>query len=502
MNKPLFKSGADWTPELLNQIWEQIAIIAKEELWIDPEKDLYKNQIEVVTAEQMLDCYSSVGLPNMYEHWSFGKDFIENWERYKQGEMGLAYELVISSDPCINYLMEENDATMQALVLSHAAVGHNFVFKNNYLFKEWSNADSIIDYVAFAKDYIRQCEEKYGPEEVEEILDACHALQNHGVDKYKRKGKKNEKARQALQEKLYEDELKYYDDVMHKTLPPRKAISDREYFDPQENILYFIEKKAPRLEPWKREIIRIVRKIAQYFYPQSIGTKVVHEGMASFCHFYIMTRLEEKGFLDAGSYLSFLKSHTSVVMQPGFDSKWYNGFNPYHLGFNILMDLKRAATNPTEEDRVWLPNVVDRPWQEVIKEAVSDYKDDAFIMQYLSPAMIRHLKLFEIQFDYDDEPVAVVTEIHDELGYQRIREQLAKQHNREQYVPNVEVVGADLNGDRVLTLRYTPSGEKDLNSEAAFETLYHLGVLWQYDIDLIQEIEGVDEIIASFEADY
>ena len=38
--------------------------------------------------------------------------------------------------------------------------------------------------------------------------------------------------------------------------------------EPQENILYFIEKNAPLLEPWQREIVRIVRKVAQYFYPQ------------------------------------------------------------------------------------------------------------------------------------------------------------------------------------------------------------------------------------------
>ena len=34
--------------------------------------------------------------------------------------------------------------------------------------------------------------------------------------------------------------------------------------EPHENILYFIEKHAPLLEPWQREIVRILRKIAQY----------------------------------------------------------------------------------------------------------------------------------------------------------------------------------------------------------------------------------------------
>ena len=49
--------------------------------------------------------------------------------------MGLAYEIVINSDPCISYLMEENTMTMQALVIAHACYGHNSFFKGNYMFR-------------------------------------------------------------------------------------------------------------------------------------------------------------------------------------------------------------------------------------------------------------------------------------------------------------------------------------------------------------------------------
>src|SRR3546814_16757181 len=67
---------------------------------------------------------------------------------------GLAYELVINSDPCISYIMEENSAVMQTLVIAHAAFGHNHFFKNNYLFKQWTDAEGILDYLEFAKGYI------------------------------------------------------------------------------------------------------------------------------------------------------------------------------------------------------------------------------------------------------------------------------------------------------------------------------------------------------------
>ena len=44
---------------------------------------------------------------------------------------------------------------MQALVIAHASFGHNSFFKNNYLFKTWTDASSIIDYLVFAKNYIK-----------------------------------------------------------------------------------------------------------------------------------------------------------------------------------------------------------------------------------------------------------------------------------------------------------------------------------------------------------
>ena len=100
--------------------------------------------------------------------------------------MGLAYEIVINSNPCIAYLMEENTMTMQALVVAHACYGHNSFFKNNYLYRTWTDATSIIDYLVFAKQYMSQCEERHGVEEVEKMLDSCHALMNYGVDRYKR----------------------------------------------------------------------------------------------------------------------------------------------------------------------------------------------------------------------------------------------------------------------------------------------------------------------------
>ncbi|HLX17495.1 MAG TPA: SpoVR family protein, partial [Bradyrhizobium sp.] len=146
--------GADWDFPKLQRIHDACEEIAREELGLDT----YPNQIEIITAEQMLDAYSSAGMPLFYKHWSFGKHFAHHEAFYRKGLKGLAYEIVINSSPCISYLMEENTATMQTLVVAHAAFGHNHFFKNNYLFRQWTDAEGILDYLDFAKSYVAQCE--------------------------------------------------------------------------------------------------------------------------------------------------------------------------------------------------------------------------------------------------------------------------------------------------------------------------------------------------------
>ena len=174
MTDKLLSTGTAWSFELIEKYDREIARIAE-----GYRLDTYPNQIEIIRSDQMMDAYASVGMPIGYNHWSYGKQFLNIERSYKRGQMGLAYEIVINSNPCISYLMEENTMTMQALVIAHACYGHNSFFKNNYLFKSWTDADSIIDYFVFARNFIAQCEERHGAELVETVLDSCHALMHY-----------------------------------------------------------------------------------------------------------------------------------------------------------------------------------------------------------------------------------------------------------------------------------------------------------------------------------
>lgn len=486
-------SRTDWTEELLRKAWLEIEKIAEEELELRSGIELYPNQFEIVSAEQMLDAYSSIGLPVNYNHWSFGKEFLRNEQAYGKGRMGLAYEMVINSNPCINLLMEENLALTQVMVMAHAGVGHNAVFANNAYFKQWTHASNIIDYMLFARDYIRSCEERYGLDEVELMLDACHSIASHSIDKYKRKHQQKLSDEERLRRLMEEDERKQseLDIVLKKTT----IVSDEQGIEEdddagEENILYFIMKKSPSLKPWQREICRIVYKVNQYFSPQG-PTKTLNEGYATFCHYYIMQRLEEKGIITPDAYIAYLNMHAGVIFQPDYSSRYYSGPNPYALGFNIFRDIKRICEHPTAEDKEWFPQLIGRRWQDVTKEAAFEYRDDSFIQQFLSPKVIRDMRLFTVNMQYDKDQEfggptvsAIVKDIHDEQGYAEIRTDLSRSKERINYVPHITVDGADLEGDRTLRLRYHSYRDRGLHENDGKEVLQYLDYLWGYRVTL------------------
>jgi len=473
-------TSSEWTFELIQKYDEAIAECAAEF-----GLDTYPNQIEVITAEQMMDAYSSVGMPVGYNHWSFGKQFLQTSQGYQRGQMGLAYEIVINSNPCIAYLMEENTLPMQALVVAHASYGHNSFFKGNYLFRTWTDANAIIDYLVFARNYVSECEERYGIDAVEEILDSCHALMNYGVDRYKRPSPISAEEEIQRQTEREEYQQRRINDLWRTIPKPEEddPVKRKPRFpsEPQENLLYFIEKNAPLLETWQRELVRIVRKLAQYFYPQR-QTQVMNEGWASFWHYTLLHRLYEKGLVNDGFMLEFLQSHTSVVYQPPFNSPWYSGINPYTLGFSIYTDLRRMCENPTDEDREWFPEIAGTDWLETLHFAMRNFKDESFILQYLSPKIMRDLKLFAIEDD-DNQNHYTVTAIHDEAGYRTLREKLAAQYNLSYREPNIQVWNVDVRGDRSLTLRHIPTDHIPLGEETD-EVLKHVHRLWGFDVFL------------------
>jgi stage V sporulation protein R len=502
---PLF-SGPNWDYGSLRLIYDAIERIAVDEFGLD----LYPVQIEIITSEQMLDAYASVGLPLMYRHWSFGKRFAYHETLYRKGLQGLAYEIVINSNPCICYIMEENSMTMQTLVIAHAAFGHNHFFKNNYLFRQWTDANGILDYLSFARDYVAKCEERHGVEAVERVLDAAHALRDQGVNRYAHRSKPNlaEERRRAEEWRAHQ-EASYND--LWRTVPgadkakeePNSASARlreirKELGLPEENLLYFIEKRAPKLEDWQRELVRIVRLVTQYFYPQK-QTQMMNEGCATYIHYEIMRRLHDKGFITEGSMLEFLHSHSSVLFQPDFDDPRYSGINPYALGFAMMSDIARICEEPTGEDREWFPAIAGSgDALGTLRHAWENYRDESFVLQYLSPQIIRRFRLFHVADD-SSKPTLRVAAIHDDYGYRRVRSALSRQYDFSRREPDIQVVDVDLAGDRCLVLAHYAHDGVLLEEKSGRAVLRHTASLWGYSVRLLEIDAATEKTLKTYE---
>jgi len=481
---------ADWDFQTIQRTYDAIEDIALNDLGLS----VYPNQVEIISSEQMLDAYCSVGMPVMYTHWSFGKRFVAEEAMYRKGYRGLAYEIVINSNPCISYCMEENTMAMQTLVVAHAAFGHNHFFKNNYLFQQWTCAEAILDYFEFAKRYIAECEERHGLRAVEDTLDAAHAVMDQSVFRYRRPSKlkvgeieRRQKERRQHEERTFQDlwrtvpqaKQSKETDEDQKQLEARKA----QLKLPEENLLYFIEKQSPVLEPWQREIIRIVRSIAQYFYPQK-QTKLMNEGCATFVHYYIVNELYDRGMISEGTLLEILHSHCNVVFQPEFDDPRYSGINPYALGFAMMQDIKRICEQPDAEDREWFPDIAgNNDWRGTLKSIWANYRDESFVNQFLSPRLIRQFKLFVVSDKSADDFVRIDA-IHDEAGYRKVRADLAASYDITLGEPDIQIADVDFRGNRELVLRQTVREGVQVDQSDCTEIIKHLRHLWGYDVSL------------------
>lgn len=476
-----------------------VSVIAEKAMGI---KDLGHNELRMVDARAMLHNYYSVGLPGCVPYWRDGFSLFSLEKQHESGKMGLAYEMVINSNPCIAYEMKSNSRMMQALVIAHASYGHHYVFDNNYVFKQFTNPDAIMDEVAHgAQNLYPKAVQKHTEDFVQRFWDAVQTIEPFGVSfesmnrmntpwsdysSIPKDGPKTQKEKQKAREDR-KIENYTFDDELDRALPEQKSDEknankrlDKDITLPTSDLYYFLEKESPFLakSPELRELLRHQRKISEYFFPQK-QTNLLHEAFATFSHYYMMRMLYSSGIMTDKAWAEFTISHTGVVTQLTYNQipNYNPGINVYALGFAMLTDVYNAvqyvhgylpAETATEKALVkeyqkcykHLLNEFPKDGSgmeamEAVKYIVRSCNNSEFVQGYLSPKVSRDFSLFEIDFDPEDPSGYEVIATNEAEKYtDKLRRDLADEYSLHNRTFNISVSDVDFSHNNALTLVY------------------------------------------------
>lgn len=381
--------------------------------------DFYDTRFVMLDAADVNAVAAYGGFPVRHPSWRFGME----WERLEKGrEWGLSkiYELVVNNDPAWAYLVRGNSEMEQKLVMAHV-YGHVDFFKHNIWFQPTDR--SMVDTMARHGAQVRGLVDDKGQEAVEAFLDLAQSLDNL-VDPWLplRERLKAPQPRQAAAAPAGD-----FETVRRRSLGAVEA-------PPTFDVLGFLAERAP-LEPWQRELVRMVRAEALYFVPQRL-TKIMNEGWASYWHAKIL----EDGALEASEVLDFADCHSgATACAPG-------RLNPYKLGIELYRRAERLGMDVFRLRRA--------------------HHDVTLLDELVDEEFARGLELFAPRKGPDGSVV----------GWRETKEQLLRELGNGG-LPRIELVEDDHLRRGELLLRHHHDG-RDLDASAAARTLENLATLW------------------------
>lgn len=436
----------------LEEIWEVAARFG-----LDP----FPTRFEIVPASIMYEI-GSYALPGRYSHWTFGKAYHKMKTMYDFG-LSKIYEVVINSDPAYAFLLESNSLLQNKMVIAHV-LGHVDFFKHNAYFSRTNRR--MVDTASAHANRIYDYEFQYGRKVVEDFLDAVLSVEEH-IDPdlfIKRETEAPEEKRAPARLPGKYDDLFRDEELGRSAPPPPSEPKRREPLAPERDLLLFLMKNSPVLEPWQRDIIAMVHDEMEYFLPQ-MQTKIMNEGWASYWHSRIMRELD----LADDDFLQFAEMHSGVV------SPHKGSLNPYYLGYKIFEDIFKRWDDPSEEARK-LFNRAGREGQQKIFEVREIDNDISFLRNYLTRDLCEELDLFVYQLEDGDEWTVT------EKRWEQVRDTLVS--NMTHFgLPSVEVTDDDHNKNRELFLTHRHEGV-DLDLGQARKVLEHLQALWGRTVHL------------------
>jgi stage V sporulation protein R len=435
----------------LEQIWE----VARR-FGLDP----FPTRFEIVPAGVMYEI-GSYALPGRYSHWTFGKAYHRMKTMYDFG-LSKIYEVVINTNPSYGFLLETNSPVQNKLVMAHV-LGHVDFFKNNVYFSKTNRR--MVESVSTHAGRMTEYEFKYGRKAVERFLDAVLAIEEHIDPNF---FIKRERPEEIERKRLQPKPVGRYDDLwqLGEKKEPEPAEEEKPPTDrlPEKDLVYYIMRNSPHLQPWQRDVMAMIHDEMQYFVPQ-MQTKILNEGFASYWHSRIMRELD----LTDREHIEFADLHSGVV------SPHKGQLNPYYLGYKILEDIERRWDNPSEEEREKF-GIEPGSGRAKIFEVRELDNDVSFLRNYLTEELCEELDLFVYELVEEEEWTIT------EKRWERVRDQLVANMTNFGF-PYIEVADGDYNNNRELYLRHAYEGA-ELDSRYARKALEHVYTLWGRPVHL------------------
>jgi stage V sporulation protein R len=428
--------------------------------------DPFPTHFELVPATIMYE-FASYGLPGRFSHWTHGKAYHRMKMQYDFG-LSKIYEMVINTNPSYAFLMEMNNLLQNTFVAAHV-FGHTDFFKNNAYFQHTSRR--MIDKVGIHAERIAKYEFDHGKAEVERFLDAALSIHEHiDYNLFMR----SEEPKQ--EEKSNSTPTGEYDDLWGLDAKAKKAEEEHDKRPgkphkfpekPEKDLLLFLIRHSPHLQPWQRDIIEIVRTEMMYFIPQ-MQTKTLNEGWASIWHSRIMRELAEQGVIDDSEFLEFAQLHSGVL------SPSRTSLNPYYLGFKMYEDIEQRWDNPTKEEQERLGRKPGMGLKKIFE--VRELENDvSFLRNYLTKDLVKDLDLYLYKKEGDEWVIV-------EKDWRKVRDGIVASMTNFGF-PYLVVENGDYRGNREIYIKHLFEGQ-ELDLPYAEKTLQNVHLLWGRPVHL------------------
>ncbi|MSP19538.1 MAG: SpoVR family protein [Bdellovibrionales bacterium] len=462
--------------------------------------DCFKVIFELVDYDEINEIAALGGFPTRYPHWRFGMDYDYLNKSYTYGLQKI-YELVINTDPCYAYLQTGNEIVDQKLVMAHV-YGHCDFFKNNMWFSKTNR--KMLDEMANHSTRIREYQDRYGVDNVENFIDTCCSLDNL-IDLFSVFIQKPSAVKQGdldaqFDERLTDSLVRKFDSksYMDKYVNPKTYLEEQEKkireeaaqtrkfpLEPQRDILQFLIDFAP-MENWQREILSIIREEAYYFAPQG-QTKIMNEGWASYWHSTIMTQ----HVLKDSEVIDYADHHSGTMgSSPG-------QINPYKVGIELYRDIEDRwnkgrfgkeydECESADLKKAWNKNT--GLGKQKIFEVRKMHNDVTFIDSFMNEDFCIRQKLFTYGFNRRTGQYEIV-----DRDWRKVKSQLLFSLTNFGN-PIIYVEDANFENKGELLLIHKHDGI-DLEFEKASETLRNIQLIWKRSVHIITKYNNQSKIL-------